>query len=153
MMRVVLALGAGLVTATGALAQDLSGDPDAGEGVFRQCQSCHVVVDDEGNTLAGRRAQVGPNLYGVVGRQAGSVEGFSYSDSMAQAGEAGLHWDEESFIAYVQDPTGFLREYLDDSSARGKMTYRLRGEEDAADVYAYLAKLGPQTEGDGAATN
>lgn len=118
-----------------------SGDPSAGETAFRGCQACHVVVNDAGETLAGRNARVGPNLYGVAGRAAGSVDGFRYSDAMASAGDNGLVWDEESFVAYVQDPTGYLQGYLDDSSARGKMAYKVRSADEAADLYAYLAGL------------
>ncbi|MEM8556068.1 MAG: cytochrome C [Pseudomonadota bacterium] len=119
----------------------LSGDPVAGARVFNQCQACHVVQNDAGETLAGRAAKTGPNLHNVNGRQAGTVDGFRYSDSIVEAGEAGLVWDEETFVAYVQDPTGFLREYLDNRRARGNMAYRLRDAGDATDLYAYLASL------------
>ncbi|MEM1064325.1 MAG: cytochrome C [Pseudomonadota bacterium] len=134
-----------------------SGDAAAGEQAFSQCQTCHVVVDAEGNTLAGRNARTGPNLYAVSGKQAGIVEGFRYSDSIVEAGEAGLVWDEENFVAYVQDPTGFLREYLDDNRARGKMAYKVREEADAVNLYAYLASLAPiegaEGEAEAEATN
>ena len=50
-----------------------------------------------------------------------------------------LTQDEETFEAYVQDPTAFLKEYLDDGGARSGMTFKLR--EGASDVYAYLASL------------
>ncbi len=123
-----------------------SGDAEAGERAFRQCVACHVVVNDEGETLAGRAARTGPNLYGVVGRTAGSVEDFRYSDGMVAAGEAGLIWDEAAFVAYSQDPTGYLREYLGDSSVRGNMTFRVRQEEDAINLYAYLQSLAPAAE-------
>ena len=118
-----------------------TGDAAAGETAFRQCIACHVVVDDAGETLAGRNARTGPNLYAVGGRTAGSIDGFRYSPSMTQAGEAGIVWDEESFVAYVQDPTGYLREALDDGSARGAMAFRVRSDEDARNLYAYLVSL------------
>ncbi len=142
-MRFTITAAAALLVASSAFAQDMeiTGDAEAGESVFRQCQTCHVVVDDSGETLAGRNAKTGPNLYGVVGRQAGSVEDFNYGDDMVAAGEQGLVWNEETMDSYLQDPTGFLREYLDDSSARGKMTYRVRSEEDALNVIAYLNSL------------
>ena len=142
-MRLTLAAGAAMLMAAPALAQDMSGDAAAGEGAFSQCQTCHVVVDDAGETLAGRNAKTGPNLYGIIGRQAGTVEDFRYGDDLVKAGEQGLVWDEEAFVAYVQDPTGFLRDYLQDPKARGKMTYRVRSEEDAHNLAAYLASLGP----------
>lgn len=120
------------------------GDPEAGEAAFRQCQACHVVADDEGNVLAGRAARTGPNLYGIVGDQAGTVEDFRYGNALVEAGEAGLEWNEEDFVAYLLDPQGFLREYLDDSSARSRMTFRIRDEQDARDLYAYLESLEPE---------
>ncbi|TDL78237.1 c-type cytochrome [Palleronia sediminis] len=138
----IFLLGAGQALA----ATEVTGDAAAGEAVFNQCSACHVVADDEGNTLAGRAGRTGPNLYGIQGRVAGTVEDFRYSDAMVEAGEAGLEWNEADFVAYVQDPTGFLREYLDDSRARGKMAYKVRSEDDAKNVYAYIVSLGPEME-------
>jgi cytochrome c len=133
----------GVLAAGGAVAQE--GDVAAGEKAFNQCQTCHVVVNDAGETLAGRNARTGPNLYAVSGRTAGTYEGFRYSPSMVAAGEKGLVWDEETFVAYVQDPTPFLREYLDDKGARGQMAFKVRSEEEAKNLYAFLASLAPAT--------
>lgn len=118
-----------------------TGDAAAGEKAFRQCQACHVVVNDAGETLAGKAGKTGPNLFHAPGGAAGAVEDFRYSKSMTEAGENGLVWDEASFVAYVQDPTGFLKTYLDDSSARGSMSFKVRKEQDALDLYAYLTSL------------
>ncbi|KAJ57119.1 cytochrome C [Actibacterium mucosum KCTC 23349] len=123
-----------------------AGDAEAGEKAFRQCISCHVVVDDEGNTLAGKKAKTGPNLYNVAGRTLGTVEGFKYSKDMIAAGEAGLAWNEETFAAFTMDPTGYLREATDNSKARSKMTFKLRKEEDAANLYAFLFGLANPAE-------
>lgn len=117
------------------------GDAEAGEKAFRQCISCHVVVDDDGNTLAGKKAKTGPNLYNVAGRPAGSFEGFKYSKGMLAANEAGLVWNEETLSAFIMDPTGYLREATGDAKARSKMTFKLRKEEDAANLYAFLFGL------------
>ena len=117
-----------------------SGDVAAGEKAFRQCVSCHVVVNDAGETLAGKKAKTGPNLYGIVGRTAGSVDGFKYSEIIMLAGEQGITYDEAHFAGYVQDPTGWLREATGDKG-RGKMTYKVRKEADAINLYAYLASL------------
>ena len=118
-----------------------SGDASAGETAFaRQCVSCHVVVNDAGDTLAGRNARTGPNLYNIDERNIGSAE-FRYSEALISLGEAGETWTEESFVGYVQDPTGWLRETLDDRQARGKMAFRVRSEDDAADIYAYIVSL------------
>jgi cytochrome c len=100
-----------------------------------------MIVDDEGNNIV-RGGRVGPNLYGIVGRTAGAVEDFRYSGLLTAAGEQDLAWDEETFVAYVQDPTGWLQEYTGEDG-RGKMSYRVRKEEDAVNVWAYLASVGP----------
>lgn len=116
------------------------GDAAAGEEQFnRQCVACHVVADASGEVLAGRNAQTGPNLYGIAGRQIGAIEDFRYGDSIIALGEQGAVWTEANFVAYVQDPTGWLRETLDDRRARGKMAYQVREEGQAYDLYAYLA--------------
>ncbi|MFW2545450.1 c-type cytochrome [Primorskyibacter sp. 2E107] len=130
--------------ATGAFAEShASGDAEAGEKVFGKCKSCHMIQDADGTDIV-KGGRTGPNLYGVVGRTAGSVDGFRYGDDIVAAGEAGLVWDEESFVSYVQDPKGFLAEYLDKGNARSKMSFRLRSGME--DVYAYLVSVGPAAE-------
>ncbi|MCV2875963.1 c-type cytochrome [Rhodobacteraceae bacterium XHP0102] len=139
----IIAAVAGLCAATSAFADGhgASGDAAAGERVFNQCVACHVVANDAGDVLAGRNGRTGPNLYGTAGRPVASVEGFRYSPSITQVGEAGTVWTEEAFVAYVLDPTAYLREATGDSRARSAMAFRVRSEEDAKNVYAYLASL------------
>ncbi len=116
------------------------GDAAAGEEQFnRQCVACHVVADASGEVLAGRNARTGPNLFGLAGRQIGAHADFRYGDAIIELGEAGAVWTEEAFVGYVQDPTGWLRETLEDRRARGKMAYQVRDEGQAYDLYAYLA--------------
>ena len=50
---------------------DLTGDPAAGEAAYARCRACHMLTEDG--------TSVGPTLYGVVGRPAGSVAGYNYS--------------------------------------------------------------------------
>lgn len=147
-MKTFSLVGALALVAVPALVQaQASGDPAAGEEQFnRQCVACHVVVNEAGETLAGRNAQTGPNLYGVAGRTPGTYPDFEYGESMVAFGETGAVWDEEHFVAYVQDPTGYLREVLDDRRARGKMAFQVRDEQQARDIYAYLASLVPAAE-------
>ena len=119
------------------------GDAEAGAKEFNKCKSCHMIVADDGTEIVkGRRT--GPNLYGIIGKQAGVQAGFRYGDSLVAAGEAGLIWGEETFVKYVQDPKKFLATYLDDAGARSKMSYRLR--KGMEDVYAYLVSVGPELE-------
>ena len=62
-------------------------------------------------------------------------------------------WDEANFVGYTMDPTGWLRETLDNRRARGKMAFQVRAEEDALNLYAYLYSLAPPVmeEGEAAA--
>ena len=117
-----------------------SGDAAAGEKAFRQCVSCHVVVDDAGETLAGKKAKTGPNLYGIIGANFGQQD-FKYSKlAEAAAGMEDLIVDEAAFVAYVSDPTSYLKEATGENG-RSKMTFKVRKEEDAINLYAYLSSL------------
>lgn len=84
-------LAAGLALALPAVASA----QDAGEGakVFKKCQACHKIGPDAKNAL-------GPELTCVIGRKAGSVEGFGYSDALKGAG---FTWDDEHFLKWVED--------------------------------------------------
>lgn len=121
-----------------------AGDPAAGEGAFNsQCANCHNVINDDGDVLAGRpNVRTGPNLYGIIGRQAGVVDGFRYGASLVEAGNAGLVWTEEDMVPYLLNPVDFLRETLDDRRARSQMSFRVRDEGTAQDIAAYLAQFG-----------
>jgi len=137
MKTILTSLVAGLLVAAPVYAE---GDIEAGEKVFKKCKSCHMIVSDD-ETVIQKGGKTGPNLYGVIGRAAGSYEGFKYSDSLLAAGDAGLVWDEEQFVKFVQDPRTYLREYLDDSKAKSKMTLKLK--KGMEDVHAYLVSVGP----------
>jgi cytochrome c len=149
----IVALLAGLAPLTAIAQEALVGDVVAGEEHFnRQCVSCHVVQDEAtGEVLAGRNARVGPNLHGVIGRVAGSHPDFDYSGLMETYGGTGALWEEANFVAYVQDPTGYLREATGEASGRSKMAYQVRDEQQAHDLYAYLATFSPEaTDGEAA---
>ena len=118
------------------------GDAEAGQKVFNKCKSCHTVAN--GDEVIVKGGKVGPNLYAVVGRQAGTYEEFSYSDSIVAAGQAGLVWDEEKIAKWAQNPKAFLKDYLNDPKAHSAMTFRVR--KGGEDVAAFLASVGPQPE-------
>ena len=114
------------------------GDAVKGKKAFSKCRSCHTVASEDEVFFKG--GKTGPNLFGALGRQAGTAEGYKYGASIVAAGEAGLMWTEELMISYIADPKGFLKEYLDDSGAKAKMTFKMK---DADDVVAYLASVAP----------
>ena len=102
----------------------LTGDPEQGRRVFARCRSCHVL--EEGVN------RVGPSLYGIFGRETGSVEGFRYSEANANAG---ITWTHETMFEYLENP----REYIPGTI----MAFPgLRDEQDRADVIAYISANG-----------
>jgi cytochrome c len=141
--KFALAAAATLLSAGIAYAQETTGDPAAGEAAFRQCAACHNVVNDAGDVLAGRpNMRTGPNLYGQMGHIFGDIEDFRWSPGLQALNEAGIEITEENFVAYIQDPTAFIREQTGDDSLRGAMAaQRLRGDTAGADLYAYLVSL------------
>lgn len=99
----VLALGAcGSPKENAADAPTASAPPspeDAGKRAFRECAVCHAV-GAPGSKEAEMRL-IGPNLYGVVGRKAASIEDFVYSPAMQKSG---LVWDEATLDRYIEKP-------------------------------------------------
>ena len=116
-----------------------AGDAEAGAKVFNKCQTCHVVANEAGEVLAGKNAKTGPNLYGIVGRAAGTYPEFKYGESIVALGASGFAWTEEDIVAYVADPAKFLKEKSGDSKAKSKMVFKLTNETEAANVAAFLA--------------
>ncbi|KIN70025.1 Cytochrome c-551 [Sulfitobacter noctilucicola] len=141
------AVGFALVAGPAFADGHATGDAEAGEGVFKKCKACHSIVDGEGEVVV-KGGRNGPNLYGLYTRVAGSDEDFAkkYGDSLVEAGENGLEWDEGNFVSYVADPRAFLREYNDDKKARSKMSFKLGDEEDAKNVWSYIVSVGPAPE-------
>ncbi len=148
MTKLWIAALTGAMLAAPAFAQD--GDAAAGEAAFNQCATCHAIVADDGTVIAGRaNVRTGPNLYGVVGRQAGSYEGFRYRPDIVAAGEGGLVWDEVALTAYLQNPGAFLTETLG-KNARSGMAFQVRDPAEAANLAAFLATHGAaEEEGEG----
>jgi cytochrome c len=73
-------------------------DADAGLKAFRKCKACHTSGEGEKN-------RVGPNLWNVVGREKGSVEGFKYSDAMKLKGG---NWTFEDLDRFLANPRTFV---------------------------------------------
>ncbi|WP_298905629.1 cytochrome C [uncultured Aliiroseovarius sp.] len=122
------------------------GDPAKGEKMYNRCSACHAVISPEGEVLV-KGGITGPNLYGVVGRVAGTEGDYRYgserlpvgmfTDDMIRAGEEGLVWTIDNLVEYTKDPIGFIRTFLDDPKARPNMAVKLR--KGAEDIVAYVA--------------
>ncbi|MDP5217732.1 cytochrome C [Ruegeria sp. 2205SS24-7] len=123
---------AALMIATPVLAE---GDAEAGKKAFNKCKACHAVVTASDEVIV-KGGKTGPNLYGIIGQTAGTVEGYKYGPSLVAAGEGGLVWDETTFVEYTTDPKKFLQTYLDDPKAKSKMTFKLK--KGGEDIYAFL---------------
>lgn len=115
-----LPIAAAVLTLSFAVSQAQAQDADAGKKVFNACRACHSVEPGQN--------KIGPSLAGVVGREAGAVEGFNYSEAMKSSG---VVWDEENLAKYLTDPKGFI--------PGNKMIFVGVKKEDAlANLIAYL---------------
>ncbi|HMN38050.1 MAG TPA: cytochrome c family protein [Hyphomicrobium sp.] len=101
-------------------------DAEAGKVVFNKCKACHQIGP-------GAKNAVGPHLDGVIGRKAGTAEGFNYSEAMKNSG---LTWDEKTFKDYIEDPRKVV--------PGNKMVFMgLKSEEDRDNLYEYLKSQSP----------
>lgn len=104
----------------------LAQDAAAGEKVFAKCKACHVADEDKN--------KIGPSLKGVIGRTAGTHEGFKYSPAMVEAGKGGLVWDDAKLTEYLKAPKALVK--------GTKMAFAgLKKDEDLANVIAYLKQF------------
>lgn len=86
--------GAGDAGQTAAAAAP-GGGVNKGKAAFLQCGACHALTPESG-------AKVGPSLAGVVGRKAGSVADYQYSEAMAGSG---ITWTPEELDAFITSPS------------------------------------------------
>ena len=99
-------------------------DADEGARVFKRCFSCHMVGADAFN-------RTGPHLNELFGRAAGSVEGFTYSESLERQGADGLIWDAELLDTFIENPRSII--------SGTKMRFSgIKDAEDRANLIAYL---------------
>lgn len=105
---------------TGEDGAALTGDPEAGANVFKQCATCHSIKAGENRT--------GPSLRGIIGRTAGTVEGYNYSKANR---ESGIVWSEQELFVYLENPRKAI--------PGTKMAFvGLKKPTDRANIIAYL---------------
>ena len=101
-----------------------AGDTDAGKKVAKKCASCHTF--DQGG-----KNKVGPNLYGIVGRNVAASEGFKYSGAMW---DAGGNWDYVRLDEFLANPKAAMK--------GTKMTFKgIKKPEQRANVIFFLRGL------------
>lgn len=116
MVRVTLA--AAFAFSVGAAA---AGDARRGEELYARCAACHAPAFD----------RVGPRHCGLIGRRAGSVQGFEYSPAMKNAG---IVWNARTLDRFIADPLKAL--------PGTTMTYAgIKDPAERADLIAYLASI------------
>lgn len=121
---IITAFAAALVAVVSTIAH--AQDVDAGKRAFNKCLACHAIGP-------GAATKVGPELNGVIGRKAGSVAGYNYSDANKNSG---ITWTEEEFAAYIRNPQGVIK--------GTKMTFAgLKSDKEIADITAFLKTFGP----------
>ena len=97
------------------------GDAAKGKKVYNKCKTCHTLEE-------GGKNKIGPNLWGLFGKTAGSVEGFKYSSAMK---DSGIVWDEANLIAFMTKPKELV--------PGTKMVFPgLKKEKQRADLIAFL---------------
>ena len=97
------------------------GDLAHGEKVFKKCTACHMIA-------AGGKNMIGPNLWSVIGRQAGVVSDYKYSKAMIAYGK---EWTFEEMNSYLIKPQAYIK--------GTKMAFAgLRKEKDRASVILYM---------------
>jgi cytochrome c len=116
---VALASAMALTSATAMAA----GDAAKGAKVFKKCKACHSIK-------AGKK-KVGPSMFGVVGRKAGTAKGYRFSKAMKSSG---LTWDEATLDKFLKKPKELIK--------KTKMGFGgLKKDSQRADVIAYMKTL------------
>jgi len=122
----VKVIGIAMVALAASVGAAAAQDAAAGEKVFAKCKICHQVGE-------GAKNGVGPVLNGVVGRKAGSEEGYNYSTANKSSG---LTWDDATLKQYLKNPRAMV--------PGTKMIFPgISNEKEIDDVIAYLKQFGP----------
>jgi cytochrome c len=105
-----------------------AGDIAKGKKFAKKCKSCHTFKEGGKNGL-------GPNLFGILGKPAGVVEGYKYSKAMSSSG---IVWDDSIFIEFITKPKKVIK--------GTKMSFKgIRKATQRADLLAYFSTLRSET--------
>lgn len=109
-----------IAIAHGQTAPAAHGDAVRGKQLYQACTSCHSIDDDD----------IGPRHRGVVGRKAGSVPGYAYSQALRSSG---IVWDPNSLDHWLSNPSALV--------PGTKMFFLIDDPQKRADIIAYLSEL------------
>ena len=97
------------------------GNIDHGKMIFKKCAACHSASKGGGN-------KIGPALWGVIGRKAGSINDYKYSKAMSELDKP---WNFEEINTFLIKPKDYVK--------GTKMAYAgLKKEKDRASIILYL---------------
>ena len=117
-----IALAAGAVLLAAYAAGGAKGDTDAGRSAFeKRCTGCHALDHEK----------TGPRLAGVVGRKAGTISAFPYSDAVKKSA---VVWNEVVLDKWLTDPERVIPDT--------DMAFRLDNAVERATIIAFLKETG-----------
>lgn len=101
-----------------------SGNADKGAKVAKKCLACHSF--DKGG-----KNKVGPNLYGIVGKNVGVTKGFKYSKAMKNYAGKNKNWEYANLVTFLKKPKKAV--------PKTKMAFAgLKKDKDLSNLIAYL---------------
>ena len=103
------------------------GDPARGKKVFNKCKACHAVKEG--------KHKIGPSLYKVLNRKAGTASGFKNYRGLKGAD---WNWSEQNLDEYLKNPKKFVKQK---TKKRSSMVLKLKKKRDRDDIIAYLKSL------------
>ncbi len=137
-MKTFLTASTLLLAMVGAAQAD--GDAEAGKKAFTLCKACHSVIKPDGEVVV-KGGKVGPNLFGIIGRQVATVEDYKlYGEGILAVGATGLVWTDDELEVYMTDPNIWIKDKTGNPDAKSKMTGKTAKNQE--DIIAYLLSLG-----------